>query len=325
MSYNDDLFDWRRHTSAPGLDEAQAAHIDLIASLARGDVGYFHWVGRHACDHFDPATMLTWAKKTGLVTGAADLRFHDDTHAVLVAGRKPFMTKDEIERRMAVADGHCPFCGDQVSFNSEKDASGRGYHVLGHCYHFRIDLTDDPERTLRSPSAWQARRWPYGFAGLEARPDGTPLRDEPYISHHCMSCRRETAIEKLRPKVVAALVDWYAQGGRDEWRGLGSSPVSALRCDATTCDCTEPCAHVMGRIERWADEIVGKEHTELRLNGAGLKLYAQGVRVSFGFHPEVTFSMRVGGDQAGHYPAFTAYAGERLVAAGLTDFTTERS
>lgn len=325
MSYNDDLFDWRRHISAPGLDETQAAHIDLIASLARGDVGYFVWVTRHTCDHFDPATMLTWAKKTGLVTGDADLRLHDETHKALVAGRKPFMTRDEIERRMAVADGHCPFCGDTCSFHDHKDHDGKYYHVLSHCHHLRIGAAEDPQAALRQASAWEGRRWPYGFGGLEALPDGTPLRSEPHISHHCMHCRRETAIEKLRPQVVAALVDWVAQGGRDDWRGLGSSPVSALRCAATTCDCTAPCPHVMARIERWADQIVGNEHTELRLNDAGLKLYAHGVHVSFGFSPEVTFGMRVGGDQAGHYPAFTAYAGERLLAAGLTDFTTKHS
>lgn len=321
--YNDDLFNWRLHTAMGNLSDAQASYIDLVASLAMGDVGYFHFAGREGCDHFDPAVMLDWVKESGLVD---DANLHDGAYKALTAGRKPFMTKDEIEGRMKVADGHCPFCGTLCSFHDHKDPSGRFYQVMSHCHHLSINAADDPESALRRPSVWQGKRWPYSFAGLEALPDGTPLRDEPYISHHCMVCHRDTAIDKLRPKVVAALVDWYTQANREDWRGLGSSPVSALRCafcDGTTAS-GGPCSHVMGQIERWANEILGNEHTELRLNGAGLKLYARGVHVGFGFTSDVTFSMRIGGDQASHYGPFIAYASERLTAAGIADFTTKR-
>jgi hypothetical protein len=124
----------------------------------------------------------------------------------------------------------------------------------------------------------------------------------------CTGCQEMEAAESLEQ----ALFKLVASIGPDDFKKPGwSSPVSAFVCDWDVATCgshdSQPCNRVYMHVKR----IVQDAHDgcdfskEVRLNGAGLKLYIKGARVS---GTEVTFGMRVGGDQLNDYPGFQAFA-----------------
>jgi hypothetical protein len=316
--YNFDLFNWRLTNPGLATTAPVADYLDLVSGLLQDDVGYY----RNAlptCDVFDVVNMLDWLRERGLVSGDADLAVWQQARDVVSGSRNVYMTKAEVESRLAHADGHCPFCGSRPSFSSE--ANDKGYfHCSSRCSHFRFDLVQDIEGCLRHAKAWSGKRWPYSWDRQIAREDGTPLVDE--ISHHCTDCRTADAHRIFKAKVVGVLREMATNALQPDWQERGGGyALSGLRCGFCQDGLEhtgQPCKHQEATLARWAGDIVTEKNGEFRLNGAGLKLYTRGIHVGF-MRGEITFNMRVGGDQAAYYGRFVEWANTRLGELKLTE------
>lgn len=324
MSHCWNLFDWRLHVPQSLVTLEGAAYLDVVCSLANADVDYYHYSTMNGCDLFDVVRMLDWVDDRGLVTAGERSLFNSTRTALL--NRPEFMTADEVAARLANSDGHCPLCSSRVSFHTEPDSDGY-FHVLSHCHHFRIGAVKDVEDVLRNyPGAWEGARWPHYFGERTAKANGEPLRPG-RISHHCRNCRTADATRVFQSKVEAVLTELVIAGQNPDWRGLGSSPVSrqhCTRCSDGIVHTSSLCEHERVGISRLASEIVTGEQGEFRLNGAGLKLYTRGVRVTF-MDGEITFSMNVWGDQRDSYPAFVEFANRRFAELELHQYSSKKS
>ena len=319
--HNTELFSWREHYDVGQFSANLASLLDLLTELFRGDAQYFHFATRKGCDIFDFETMLRFADHEGIIDLASRAAWQEGME--LASSRPSYMTVDEVQKRLTLANGSCPFCGDVPSFY-ERYAKGIE-HVMGHCHHLTIGAADDPETALRRPRVWEGYRWPYDFTGrLLAKSDGSSLRDR-MLSAHCIHCRKQDAVRRLAPKVQAVLTDLLAASRQAQYASFGSSPLTAITCP--NCNATgAPCEHEARKINMMTAQILNDEQSEFKLNGAGLKLYSRGVHVSHGFSGDVSFSMRVSPlDQGKDYPAFVSYATERIAADGLKEHKITRA
>ncbi len=354
MDLADAFRNWRSRTDTTGVPDDVCRLIDELAGLAALEVeanGTRDFAAY--CDILDIHTTLHWANGKGLVNAnseaiwrAANERF---SHGL------PFLNRKEMKLRLTAANGFCPLCHEKILFGEPADRPG--FAVRQKCSHFVPDTVDDVQEALFSGWAWQGYRWPFalgnpvatnggehlsaesvavvlasrdtgydeadlGGGGEESSPQCGRGPDHGMISHHCSNCRRETTVALLRPLVHEALGEFLMVGRSPDMHGLGSSPMSAYEC-THGCDPSGDtlCDHQSARLDRTAEALLRDEHSELRLNGAGLKLTANGVKVGFG-NRSVTFTMRVSPvDQAAHYRKFCVHADRTLRDLGLVDFT----
>lgn len=320
MSHNTDLFDVSRHTDLSRLTAKMVELVGTVSELATSD-GYFRaFVSiQRGCDLFDVPAMLRWAMEEGLVS-ANDPEVFAAIDAL--EDRPAYFTAVEVEKRMAIADGACPMCGTHISFHKRGAYQPGMYQVLGHCGHFKYNSVHDPEVVLRQAKSWCGGRWPYSFGEPLADASGNELpgwsssKHKRELSTHCRGCRHGSAETLITRLVVAALNDFVRVAQDKTYHGFGSSPTSALDGCETA---------VSMRVRQWAKKIVEQESSEFRLNNAGLKLYSHGLKVDYSTPGKVTFSVRVGGDQARDYAAFVEFANARLAELGILEVNTNNS
>lgn len=326
MSHIDITFNWRATMgNAAALPADVVDYLDLVAGLAADDGFYQGFTAnRHTCAADDPIVILDHVRRQGLCSSVADYRLYDKALASVRQHRKPFFCDAEIERRMKEADGNCPMCGFVTVFHSGEDT--QGYRtMMTHCQHnlgHRVK-PEDVEAYLRRPSSWQGRTWPYGYmAGNKL----THSSGEPYAGMDnvtgrtpCLGCLEMEADERIEAAFKALITtvspDRFSKPG---W----GSPLSEYHCPEGGDECTAcgtgPCNRSYMRVKRVMKELREGfgDSKEVRLNGAGLKLYIRGARAS-GFGHKVTSSMRVGGDQVNEYPGFQQYAHELFSRMGV--------
>lgn len=316
--YNFDLFNWRLTNPSVNISAACADYLDLVSGLCQDDVLYYRRTIQK-CDVFDVVNMLDWFHDSGLVSSDTDRQLWQASRDAIVSSRRLFMTAEEVESRLKHAEGHCPFCGFRPSFSSEPDSKGF-YHCISHCGHFRFNLVQDIEGCLRRAKTWDGARWPYSWDRQVALADGTPLLPDE-ISSHCQHCRETDAKRVFRGRVLSVLKEMAVKAQTEGWAPHGwGGAFSVLRCGFCNDGVEHTgslCKHQEARLEQWASDIVNTQNDEYRLNGAGLKLYTRGLTV--GFRRDLGFNMRVGGDQAAHYPHFVAWANARLAELKLTE------
>lgn len=317
MSYNLDLFKVIAHTDLTRLSPKMVALVDTVSELAT-ESGYFRAFAsiQRGCDLFDAPSMLRWAMDEKLLSPTDPDLF---TAIELLEDRPAFFTAEEVEKRMAIADGHCPMCGNLPSFHAKGAYQPGMYQVLGHCGHFRYNSVHDVDAVLRDPKCWDGGRWPYSFGQRMADENGNLLSswssgsDKHEISTHCRGCRHGSAETLITRRLVTALTDFVKAAQDKSYHGLGASPTSAL----------DGCETVVAmRVRQWAKKIVEQESCEFRLNQAGLKLYSRGLAVDYSHPGKVTFSVRVGGDQARDYASFVEFANDRLAQLGILEVKT---
>lgn len=298
--YNFDTFNWRAINPGVTVPASVADYLDIMCELVRDDVPYYRDAVQN-CDVFDTLRLLNWLRASGHVSGA-DEALWKQAHDALLANRSVYMTAAEVDARMNLANGACPLCGYEVSFSSEPHV--HGFAVTSRCGHWRFDYVHNVDEAVRHPKAWSGKRWPYSWDRKIARDDGSPLVQD--ISYHCTSCRTADAHRIFGDKVLQFLTEAVELAQTPGWSKPGWSHA-----------CSDA-----GREERSLDgmarKIVEDDSHEFRLNGAGLKLYTRGVKVGF-MRGELSFNMRVGGDQASDYPEFVQWANKRLAELKLTE------
>lgn len=313
MSDNDALFEVARHTDLSRLSPAMVESVETIADLARDDGYYRAFVSmKRGCDLYDVPAMLRWAQSEGLLSDSLDVFLAIEA----LEDRPACFTAAEVEKRMAMSDGHCPMCGNRPSFHEKGAYEPNMYRVLGHCGHFQYNSVHDVEAALRHPKTWQGGRWPFSFGQRRADDEGHFLPDwgsrasVHELSTHCQSCRRGSAESLVTRRLVTVLTDMVETARDPSFHALGASPTSALDARETL---------VALRIRQLARKIVEQKIGEFRLNDAGLKLYSNGLQVDYSHPGKVTFSARVGGDQAQDYAAFVEFANARLAELGIRE------
>jgi len=136
----------------------------------------------------------------------------------------------------------------------------------------------------------------------------------------CMGCQEMEAFERIEQ----ALFKLIGTTGLEKFAKPGcGSPVSEYTCKWNTKEACSAhgaaCDHVYMRVKRVMEKAHdGRGGTELRLNGAGLKLYMQPVRSPVMDGTGIAFgSMRVGGDQVDTYPGFQTFAHQLFTEMGV--------
>jgi hypothetical protein len=143
---------------------------------------------------------------------------------------------------------------------------------------------------------------------------------ESHTKTDCRGCRQMELVESMEK----ALFRLIASVGRGDFQSPGSgSPVSQFACNCNStqecvADATQPCKHTYTGVKRVMEEALGHcgGSMEVRLNGAGLKLYIQPARAN-GFGRAVMCGMRIGGDQLHYYPGFQAFAHSLFTEMGV--------
>jgi hypothetical protein len=299
--------------NAAALTPSVIAYLDVLQQLTEDDGFYRHTTASmHTCAIDDPIVMLHHARREGLCSTPADHRLHDLAVADVRKHRSTFFCQAEIERRMTDADGACPMCGFEIVFQSGEDSNGyRG--MMMRCQHSggHVVKPADIESYLRQPRSWQGRNWPWAYMQGTAIPvkDGEPIVPHDGSRTPCPGCLEMEAQEQMEK----ALFKLISSAGLEAFTKQGwSSPVSAYICDWPTHACTshdkQPCDRVYMHVKRDVQDAQGTYgySKEVRLNGAGLKLYIKGA--SAGRGRQVSFGMRVGGDQVHDYPGFQDFA-----------------
>ncbi len=311
-------YNWRATMgNAEKLSAEVAAYLDLVTSLVQEDGHYPHRTANlHTCAIDDPIVILHHVQREGLCSTPADHRLFDRAVAEVKLHRSQFFCDAEIDRRMKQADGACPMCGFELVFHTGD--YGDGYQPqMTHCQHnlgHRVPA-GEIDNYLRRPHSWQGRNWPYAWMQGHkiTRADGSLLVAEMSGGRiPCLGCKEMEAHESME-QALFKLIESVKPGdfNKPGW----SSPVSAYTCDWPPHVCTShathnPCDRVYMHVKRDVHGSRGGwgHSTEVRLNGAGLKLYIQPVRMPAFAGRDVTFGMRVGGDQLNDYPGFRDFA-----------------
>jgi hypothetical protein len=326
MTHCDIDYNWRATMgNASSVPSDVADYLDLVASLVKDDGFYPHRTANlHTCAIDDPIVMLHHVRREGLCSTVADHRLYDRAVASVRQHRQAFFCDAEIDRRMKLAGGSCPMCGFVAVFHGGDDSSGYRGQMM-HCQHnlgHRVKAADI-EAYLRRPSSWQGSTWPYAWmAGNKLTlASGKPFSSDGCGRTPCLGCQEMEAYERMEQ----ALSKLVGESGLERFAKPGwSSPVSEYVCkwdSSAACGAqdTTACDHVYMQIKRVmhkAQDGWGGS-TELRLNGAGLKLYIQPVRRTNMSGSQITFGMRVGGDQVNDYPGFQAHAHQLFTELGV--------
>jgi len=306
----DMTFNWRATMgNAANIPADVADYLDLVTGLAQDDGFYQGFTAsHHSCAADDPIVILDHVRRQGLCQTIADYRLYDKAVAAVRSNRKVFFDDAEIERRMKQADGSCPMCGFVTAFHSGVDPQGFST-MMTHCQHnlgHRVK-PEDVEAYLRRPSSWQGHTWPYAYmVGRKiVCTDGADVEG----LMPCAGCLEMEAAERMEAAFTALItMDNPERFAKPGW----GSPLSEYGCVKRQDDCTacgaDICNATYARVKRALSDKTGWSNSkELRLNGAGLKLYVRLPHTGMSLRQTI-FSMRVGGDQEKDYPGFREHA-----------------
>ncbi len=307
MQNRDIAFDWRAtmglssNSNASGNVPADiATYLDLVSDLCQDDGSYlYRTANRHTCACDDPIVMLHHVRLNKLCSTPADHRFFDSAVSYVRANKPMYFRDSEIERRMKNADGDCPMCGFRPVFHGP-DANNRR-SMMTHCQHImNYNVDGDTDVFLRQARVWEGKNWP--FAWMQGHKITAGVNGEKILqlngSVPCQGCLELEAMETMEHAIFKLI----ETGNQPHFTKSGwSAPMSSY----SEGSADQQLMRVKGVIADAQDSFSGSK--EIRLNGAGLKLFITPVRSGMR-HREVNFGLRVGGDQVKDYPGFQEFA-----------------
>ncbi len=312
--HNLNSFNWRATISSAAVATLPADvcdYLDLLSELLQEDGRYlYRTANRHTCAVDDPIVMLHHVRLERICRTPEDHRLFDRAVTLVRAAKPAYFSDSEIERRMKEANGDCPMCGFRPSFHGE-DHQGRR-SMMTRCNHINnFSVEGDTDVFLRQARVWQGKNWPYSFMEgrkLTCGEDGkTVLREDGGAP--CQGCLELEAIERSE-QALFKLVELGQSADQQFVRPGWSIPVSSF-CEGTA---DQTFMRVKNVIADAQDSF--SDSKEVRLNGAGLKLYIKPVRSGMRLR-EVHSGMRVGGDQVNDYPGFAALAHKLFEEMGV--------
>jgi len=306
MYQNLSLFDLPKHYRMTGMDPGV---IKTIAFAAQFAGGYFfryyqpfvfcEWMS-DGCDLFDPDILVRYAHRR------AQLSVVDFGAAIeaIQSIRTPYLTSEEVDLRLAAADGSCPMCGVIIAFSRQGEfVPGMFTRVdMIRCDHFQSKHVSDPE-IVRTPGAWTGGRWPYVKGELVATADGQPLSQERKLHTHCRGCFLQSVKELLRPRIRTFLAEWFFDSSEPELD-----------------------RQQRGWLVVMTEELLRDGPRKYKKpDGEVVRIVSDGLQVLYG-NGEATFSLRVpdpyadpDDDPDPDNPSFYDRANGRLRELGLTD------
>lgn len=306
MQNRDIEFNWRATMGNPNTPAHIAAYLDLITDLCQGDGHYlYRTANRHSCASDDAMVMLHHVRLSALCTTVADHRLYDEAVAFVRANRPMYFCDAEVERRMKIADGDCPMCGFTPSFHGPDHNQRRS--MMTRCNHImNFSVEGDTDKFLRQARVWEGKTWPFAWMqGHKVTAGGKILVEN--ASAPCQGCLEMEAVENMERALFKLIEDGQHQRfTKPGW----SSPVSYY-CEGSS-------DQVYMRVKRAIAEAHDSfsDSKEMRLNGAGLKLFIKPVRSGTRIR-EINCGMRVGGDQVNDYPGFQEFAHGLFAEMGI--------
>ena len=304
MHNRDISFDWRA-TMGSSSDNSNvpadiAAYLDLISDLCQDDGSFlYRTANRHSCACDDPIVLLHHVRLNNLCSTPADHRLYDSAVSFVRANKSMYFCDSEIERRMKNADGDCPMCGFRPSFHGE-DHTGRRT-MMTRCQHImNYSVEGDTDVFLRQARVWEGKSWP--FAWMQGHKITAGVNGEKILqlngSAPCQGCLEMEAVETME-RAIFKLIE---TGNQPQFTKPGWSAPTSYYSEGSA---DQQLMRVKGVIADAQESFSNSK--EIRLNGAGLKLFIIPVRSGMRLR-EVNFGLRVGGDQVKDYPGFQEFA-----------------
>lgn len=323
MTDREIAFDWRATmgitndspnnsgTAAPPSDIA--AYLDLVSDLCQDD-GYYLYrtANRHTCACDDPMVMLHHVRLSKLCTTPADHRLYDSAVSYVRANKPMYFSDSEIDRRMKNADGDCPMCGTRPSFhgldhNNRRTMMTRCQHIMNY------SVEGDTDAFLRQPRVWEGKSWPYAW--MQGHKITAGVNGEKVLqlngSAPCQGCLEMDAMENME-RAIFKLIE---TGNQPQFTKPGWNAPTSYYSEGSA---DQQLMRVKGVVADAQDSFSGSK--EIRLNGAGLKLFITPVRSGTRVR-EVNFGLRVGGDQERDYPGFQEFAHALFESMGVPTST----
>lgn len=304
--HNHTAFNWRAtiavNAAASTLPADVCDYLDLLTELLEDDGHYlYRTANRHTCAVDDPIVMLHHVRLERLCRTPDDHKLFDRAVNLVRAIKPAYFCDSEIERRMSEADGDCPMCGFRPSFHGV-DHEGRR-SMMTRCNHIsNFSVEGDTDQFLRQARVWQGKNWPFSF--MEGRKITCGENGKTILRHDagapCQGCLELEAIER-NEQALFKLAEVGRSAEHQFARPGWSLPVSSI-CEGSA---DQMLMRVKNIIADSQDSF--SDSKEVRLNGAGLKLYIKPVRSGMRLR-EIHCGMRVGGDQVNDYPGFQAFA-----------------
>lgn len=318
MQHRHIAFDWRATMGLSSTSKTEApadiaAYLDLVSDLCQDDGSYlYRTANRHSCACDDPIVMLHHVRLNQLCATPADHRLFDKAVSFVRANKPMYFSDSEIERRMKNADGDCPMCGFRPSFNGPDHENRRS--MMTRCNHImNYSVDGDTDAFLRRARVWEGKNWP--FAWMQGHKITAGVNGEKVLqlngSAPCQGCLELEAMEAMEHAIFKLI----ETGNQPQFTKPGWSIPTSYYCEGSA---DQQLMRVKKAVADAHDYFNGSK--EIRLNGAGLKLFISPVRSGMRIR-EVNFGLRVGGDQVKDYPGFQEFAHKLFEEMGVPTST----